>query len=207
MARNSPRAAPASTCWTRPRAFRSACTDECVQFVDKKNDLASASAISFKTAFRRSSEFAAEFRAGNQRGEIQGNSRFVLKHLSHRRRRALRESLPQLRSCRRRFANQYGVVLRRRARICMTRRISSSRPITGSSFDFRASSVSRARIFQEMRRSLRDFARSLSVCRGFPSSLQNSFVRGAMFLQELSGRSRSFPRSQEKICSVETYSS
>ena len=87
-------------------------------------------------------KFAAELCPGYQSGQVKGDQFLRLQHV-----RNITGNDPLSQAFNNRgLANasspiRTGLFLVLRARICITRRISSSRPITGSSFDLLASSV------------------------------------------------------------------
>ena len=87
-------------------------------------------------------ELAAKFRAGNQRADVERDHALVLQALGHV---GIDDAQGQTfgdgRFAHARFADQHGIVLGRRESTWITRRISWSRPMTGSSLPCRARST------------------------------------------------------------------
>ncbi len=100
-----------------------------------------------------------------------------------------------------------GLFFVRRLRTWMTRRISSSRPMTGSSLPFSASSV-RSRPYFSSARYLSSAAWSVTRCGPRTSLMASSsaaFV--APWARSVSPAFEGWPASASRMCSVETYSS
>jgi hypothetical protein len=124
------------------RAFRRARADDCVQLVNEQNDFAFAGHNLLEKRLEPVLEFAAIFRAGNHRAQIHGHEPLVLERFGHvAAHDAPGQALGNRRLAHARFADEHRIVFVRRVSTCMTRRISSSRPMTGSIFPCRASAV------------------------------------------------------------------
>ena len=125
------------------RAFGRAGTDERVQLVDEEHDVARAALDFVENALDAAFELAAILRARDERAERKREHAFSAQRGAARcRRRCAARGLRRSPSCRRPARRRgTGLFLLRRARIETTRSISSSRPMTGSSFPSRASSV------------------------------------------------------------------
>ena len=143
MARNSPRASAGFSMFEAsidPSAAP-APTSVCNSSINKMI-CPSACDISFSTAFSRSSNSPRNFAPATSAAKSSATSRFVF---------STSGTSPEIIRCASPSAIAVlptpgspistGLFFVRRARICITRRISSCRPITGSSFDLRASSV------------------------------------------------------------------
>jgi len=104
--------------------------------------LPSSFASSFSTLFSPLLEFAAVLGAGEQRGHVEHQQPLALQAFRHFLvDDALRQALDDGGLADARLADQHRLFLVRRCRIWMQRRISSSRPITGSSLPARARSL------------------------------------------------------------------
>src|SRR6202453_3578532 len=123
-------------------AFGSACADECVQLIDEEIIWPSDSVTSLRTAFKRSSNSPRYFAPAISAERSSDTMRFGFRTSG---------TSPEMIRCARPSTMavlptpgspiRTGLFFVRRARICITRRISSSRPITGSSLPRRARSV------------------------------------------------------------------
>ena len=115
-------------------ALGAARADDRVQLVDEEDHRALASEISFSTAFSRSSNSPRYFGAGDQRADVERDHAAVAQRLGH-----VAETMRWARPSTIAVLPTPGSPIRtglffvRRERTWITRRISSSRPITGSS--------------------------------------------------------------------------
>ena len=125
------------------RAFRRAGADHGVQLVDEEDDLALRVGDLLEDGLQALLELAAVFRAGDERAHVERDDALVLAALRARRRGRCGCARPSTMAVLPTPGSPMstGLFLVRRESTWMTRRISSSRPITGSSLPLRASSV------------------------------------------------------------------
>ena len=130
------------------RPVRLAGPDEGMHLVDEQDDAASGGGDLVEHALQALLELAAIFRARDQRAHVEREQLLVADRFRHV---AVDDAQSQALDDRRLadagLANQTGLFLVRRDSTCTVRRISSSRPITGSSLPvLRAASV-RSRVY------------------------------------------------------------
>ena len=124
------------------RPFGLAGADHRMQFVDEQNDLPVALRHFLDDRFEPVLKFAAIFRPGDQRAHVQGDDPLVLQHRRHVAvEHADGQAFDDGGLAHARLADQHGIVLGAPASTCMVRRISSSRPMTGSILPCRAIST------------------------------------------------------------------
>src|SRR6185436_7041291 len=104
--------------------------DHGVQLVDEEDDLALRLRDLLEDGLEAVLELAAVFGSRDQRPEVEGDELLVLERLRH----VAGDDAPG-------SPMSTGLFLVRRERTCITRRTSSSRPMTGSSLPLRAMSV------------------------------------------------------------------
>ena len=123
-------------------AFGGTGADDRVQLVDEEDDLAGRVLDLREDGLQPLLELAAVLRAGEERADVERPDALALEALGHvARDDALREPFDDRRLPHAGLADEHRVVLRARESTWMTRRISSSRPMTGSSFPDSASAV------------------------------------------------------------------
>ena len=116
--------------------------DDGVQLVDEQDDLALGVLDLLEHGLEALLELAAVLGAGDERAQVERHDALVLEALGHvAAHDALGEALDDGRLADARLADEHGLFLVRRVSTWMTRRISSSRPMTGSSLPARASAV------------------------------------------------------------------
>ena len=123
------------------RTFRGTRPDDRVQLVDEQHDLAVRVLDLLEDGLEALLELAAVLGAGDQRTEVERDHALVLELGHVAAHDALGEALGDGRLADAGLTDEHRVVLRAPAENWMTRRISSSRPMTGSSFPARASAV------------------------------------------------------------------
>ena len=122
--------------------LRSARTDDRVQLVEEQDDRALRVSDLLQHALQAFLELAAVCRARDQRADVEGDHAPLAQRLGHVAvDDPLCEPLDDRRLADARLADQHGVVLGAPLSTWMTRRISSSRPITGSSLPCSAIAV------------------------------------------------------------------
>ena len=172
------------------RAFGRARADEGVQLVDEQDDLSVGLLDFFQDRLQPLLEFAAELRAGDQRAQVERDHPLVLQPLRHvAAHDPLRQPFDDRRLADARLADQTGLFFVRRESTWITRRISSSRPITGSSLPWRASSVrSRPYFSSDCVSRLRDSATSRAARPRIPFSNPRMRSRDDSALGQQPGR-------------------
>jgi len=121
------------------RAFGLAGAHDEVELVDEQQDAPSLCLISASTALRRSSNSPRYFAPATKRAHVEREDRLVLQPLGHvAAQNALGEALDNGGLANAGFADQDGIVLGLAGEDRMVRRISSSRPMTGSIRPLRA---------------------------------------------------------------------
>src|SRR6266436_2662052 len=169
----------------------------------------SASVISFSTAFRRSSNSPRYFAPATSAARSSATRRLVFK-TSGTSPAMMRCASPSTMAV---FPTpgspiSTGLFLVRRARICITRRISSSRPMTGSSFWRRASSVRSRAYFSSDAYVASGFCEvTRCVPRTLVSACKIASCEAPWRFKSCPAGSRSAFAMARKRCSVETYSS
>ena len=117
--------------------------DDGVQLVDEEDDLAVGVLDLLEHGLEALLELAAELGAGDERAQVEGHDRLVRAGRRARRRATMRWARPSTMAVLPTPGSPMstGLFLVRRLSTWMTRRISSSRPMTGSSLPSRAASV------------------------------------------------------------------
>ena len=124
------------------RALGCAGADHVMQLVDEQQDASLGGLDLLEHRLQALLELTTVLRAGDQRAHVEGEHRPVAQPLRHvPLHDALSEPLDDRRLADARLADQHRVVLLLRERIWIVRRISVSRPITGSSRPARASAT------------------------------------------------------------------
>ena len=141
------------------RAFGGAGPDDGVHLVDERDDLAVGLGDLLEDGLQALLELAAVLRTGDHPAEVERDHALVLQPLGHVARRRSASARPSTIAVLPTPGSpiRTGLFLVRRDNTWMTRRISSSRPITGSSLPLRAASV----------RSRPYFSSALNVSSGF----------------------------------------
>jgi len=153
-------------------------------------------------------KFAAIFRAREHGAQVERHNALVLQNFGHiAGDDTLRQAFDDGRLAHARLPDQHRIILGRRESTCTTRRISSSRPITGSSLPRRACSVRSRRNARAPVLSFRILVGDALRSSNRGQSLQDGVVGSAVTSEQLLCRIALQTGQRQQHVLVETYSS